>query len=83
MSDLGFRISENAAQTADFQQFKSETGSFSVEHPTGEFTVNLNWHLENGKIVIDKSGVMRTARLLSKVAVFIPKNIERHHGTLI
>ena len=72
MSNLGFRISGNAAQTADFQQIKSETGSFSVEHPTGEFTVNLDWHLENGKIVIDKSGVMRTARLLSKGIVFIP-----------
>ena len=46
--------------------------SFSVEHPTGEFTVQLDSHFENGHLKIEKSGVMRTARLLSKGVVFIP-----------
>jgi 4-oxalomesaconate tautomerase len=47
--------------------------TFSVEHPSGEFTVNLEFSLENGQLKIDKSGVIRTARLLSKGVLFIPK----------
>ena len=47
----------------------------SIEHPTGEFTVQLNVNNDNGNIFIDKSGVIRTARLLSKGEVFIPENI--------
>lgn len=44
----------------------------SIEHPSGEFTVSLESHFEQDKLVIDKSGVMRTARLLSKGWVYIP-----------
>lgn len=51
---------------------KGET-FFSVEHPSGEFTVNLEYAFQNGKITIFKSGVIRTARLLSKGEVFVPK----------
>jgi 4-oxalomesaconate tautomerase len=46
--------------------------SFSVEHPTGEFMVNIETKVLNRQLVIKKSGVMRTARLLSKGVVFIP-----------
>ena len=46
--------------------------SLSVEHPTGEFTVNLEIENIDNQIIIKKSGVMRTARLLSKGFVFIP-----------
>jgi 4-oxalomesaconate tautomerase len=46
--------------------------SLSIEHPTGEFTVNLDYTLEVNKIIIHNSGVLRTARLLSKGEVFIP-----------
>jgi 4-oxalomesaconate tautomerase len=45
---------------------------FSVEHPSGEFTVNLEYAFQNGEISIKKSGVIRTARLLSKGEVFVP-----------
>ena len=44
----------------------------SVEHPTGEFTVNLETLLQDGKLIIVKSGVIRTTRLLSKGVVYIP-----------
>ncbi|MES2518571.1 MAG: 4-oxalomesaconate tautomerase [Bacteroidota bacterium] len=45
---------------------------FSIEHPSGEFTVNLEYEFQDDEIVIKKSGVIRTARLLSKGQVFIP-----------
>jgi 4-oxalomesaconate tautomerase len=47
--------------------------NLSVEHPTGEFTVNLETEIMDGQLVIKKSGVMRTARLLSRGEVFIPQ----------
>jgi len=52
----------------------SEKGAslFSIEHPSGAFTVNLDYELPDGKLNIIKSGVIRTARLLSKGEVFIP-----------
>jgi 4-oxalomesaconate tautomerase len=46
--------------------------SLSIEHPSGEFTVNLEYELIDNQINILKSGVIRTARLLSKGEVFIP-----------
>jgi 4-oxalomesaconate tautomerase len=46
--------------------------NLSVEHPTGEFTVNLETKTVDNQLIIEKSGVMRTARLLSKGVVFIP-----------
>ena len=54
-------------------EFEKETKLFSVEHPTGEFTVNLDYESKNGKLNIIKSGVIRTARLLSRGEVFIPE----------
>lgn len=45
----------------------------SIEHPSGEFTVNLDYEFFDNQIVIHKSGVIRTARLLSKGEVFIPE----------
>ncbi|MBL7816846.1 MAG: 4-oxalomesaconate tautomerase [Saprospiraceae bacterium] len=47
--------------------------SLSVEHPTGEMTVYLEKEKVEDGIKIKKSGVMRTARLLSKGWVFIPE----------
>ena len=49
--------------------------AFSIEHPIGEFTVNLETQLQNNQLIITKSGVMRTARLLSKGEVYIPQSI--------
>jgi 4-oxalomesaconate tautomerase len=48
----------------------------SVEHPSGEFTVNLSTGTAlNGLPTIEKSGVLRTSRLLSKGEVFLPEGI--------
>ena len=61
-------VTDNIAVVADKDKL-------SIEHPTGEFTVQLNLNNDNGNIVINKSGVIRTARLLSKGEVFVPGNI--------
>ena len=58
--------------TSDIAKFKDKETLFSIEHPTGKFTVNLDYTLHENKIKIHNSGVIRTARLLSKGEVFIP-----------
>lgn len=44
----------------------------SVEHPSGEFTVNLETEVAGSQIHIKNAGVIRTARLLSRGELFIP-----------
>jgi 4-oxalomesaconate tautomerase len=51
----------------------NDENNLSIEHPTGEFTVQLDITIDKENIVINKSGVIRTARLLSKGEVFIPE----------
>ena len=50
---------------------KADLG-YSVEHPTGEFTVMLEQEYSNDRLLFRKSGVIRTARLLSKGEVMVP-----------
>jgi 4-oxalomesaconate tautomerase len=47
--------------------------AFSIEHPTGEFTANIDYKIQKRQIEIQKSGVMRTARLLSKGEVYLAR----------
>ena len=63
-------ITKNIASTPNPQ-----SSTLSIEHPTGEFTVQLESHFKDGKLIIEKSGVMRTARLLSKGEVFVPQTV--------
>ena len=50
--------------------------SLSIEHPSGEFTVSLDYEFLDNQTHIHKSGVIRTARLLSKGEVYIPQTVE-------
>jgi 4-oxalomesaconate tautomerase len=42
----------------------------SVEHPSGEFSVELTCEKINNELVIKKAGLLRTARLISKGEAF-------------
>jgi 4-oxalomesaconate tautomerase len=60
-------IAENIASIPN-----SQPSNLSIEHPTGEMTVNLETAFFNNQLIIKKSGIMRTARLLSKGVVYVP-----------
>jgi 4-oxalomesaconate tautomerase len=47
----------------------------SIEHPSGEFSVDLDVVMDGGACEIRKSGVLRTARLISKGELYIPPGI--------
>ena len=53
----------------------SAEAGYSVEHPTGEFTVRLEQRVQDGVLQIIKSGVVRTARLLSRGEVLVPEKV--------
>lgn len=54
-------------------------GLYSIEHPSGECSVQLDYTLLNGKIEVAKAGVLRTARLLSRGEVYV-KEVEVFKG---
>lgn len=47
----------------------------SVEHPCGGFSVDLQVNRNGQSLVVKRSGVVRTARLISKGEVFIPAGV--------
>ncbi|NLK66953.1 MAG: 4-oxalomesaconate tautomerase [Campylobacteraceae bacterium] len=48
----------------------------SVEHPSGEFSVNLTYTKNGNEIALQKAGLLRTARLLSKGVAFTHEDLE-------
>jgi len=48
---------------------------YSVEHPTGEFSVTLEVDYSGPRPEVRKAGLLRTARLLSRGEVLIPSGI--------
>lgn len=46
----------------------------SIEHPSGQFSVDLEVAVDGDSFEIRRSGTMRTARLISRGEVYIPAN---------
>jgi len=47
----------------------------SIEHPSGEFSVDLEIAADGDTFEVKKSGTLRTARLISKGELYIPAGI--------
>ena len=56
----------------DLANMPEEGKPYSVEHPSGEFSVTLDIDNSGPQPIVRKAGLLRTARLLSKGEVFIP-----------
>ncbi len=50
--------------------------SISVEHPSGEFSINLECEILKGELNVKKAGLLRTARLLSRGKAYIHESIK-------
>lgn len=61
-----------AASVADLHHGREQT--VSVEHPTGEFTVSLMVGGTTDRPVIERAGLLRTARILMDGTAFIAEN---------
>ena len=49
--------------------------TLAVEHPTGEFTVRLELGGTDEKPVVERAGLLRTARLLFDGKIFVPESV--------
>ncbi len=56
----------------DFQAILSDSTVFSIEHPTGEMTVRIDYFFDKKELKINKAGLLRTARWISRGEVFLP-----------
>ena len=63
-------VADGVAQLPDH----TATG-YSVEHPLGAFTITFEFEQGETGVAVKKSGVVRTARLISRGEVFIPAGI--------
>jgi 4-oxalomesaconate tautomerase len=62
---------------ADMARVKS-TGSeqrVEVEHPTGFFTVDMQLDVDQGRVTVRRSTLLRTARKLMRGEVFVPRTV--------
>ena len=53
----------------------SEGGEMDIEHPTGRFTVDIAIAEEDGRHVITRSALLRTARKLMDGTVYVPREV--------
>ncbi len=63
-----------AAEFAELPQGNNVV--LSIEHPAGEFSVQLDTEKTDQGVRIVQAGVLRTARLLSRGEVFLPEGIQ-------
>lgn len=50
---------------------------FDIEHPTGFFSVDMEVETAGGNVVVKRSALLRTARLLMRGEVFVPSSAWR------
>ncbi|WNJ90353.1 4-oxalomesaconate tautomerase [Bosea sp. 685] len=55
--------------------------SISVEHPTGEFTVHLTMGGTPERPVVERAGLLRTARILMEGMAFVPGRALEHNAS--
>lgn len=48
---------------------------FTVEHPSGSFQVRIRANSEHGKLQVQSVGVLRTARILFRGKILIPRSV--------
>ena len=68
-------LSGSVAQQVTGLQAESGRITLDVEHPTGFFTVGLEVEASSSEVVLQRAGLLRTARMLMRGEVLIPKSI--------
>ena len=68
-------LSGSVAQQVTGLQAESGRITLDVEHPTGFFTVGLEVEASSSEVVLQRAGLLRTARILMRGEVLIPKSI--------
>ncbi len=65
-----------AAQVASLRSAGGEQ-RLEVEHPTGFFTIDMEYAIDRGVVEVRRSALLRTARKLMRGEVFVPSRVWR------
>jgi 4-oxalomesaconate tautomerase len=70
-------VAADIADIIDITKADQEVGTadLEVEHPTGFFTVTVEVAVEHGALVVERAALLRTARLLMRGEVFVPRSV--------
>jgi 4-oxalomesaconate tautomerase len=62
---------------AEIAKIEATSGvkELEVEHPTGFFTVTMDVAEDHGAVVVRRAALLRTARLLMRGEVFVPRPV--------
>lgn len=63
---------------ADLSAARAKDGArvqIMVEHPTGEFTVDIGTRVVNGAVSVERPALLRTARALFEGHVLVPRAV--------
>lgn len=63
-----------AAEVAGIEE-PSAVKSLDIEHPTGFFTIAMDVSVDNGKVNVKRSALLRTARKIMRGEVYVPETI--------
>jgi 2-methylaconitate cis-trans-isomerase PrpF len=63
-------VADGIAKVTDSQQ-----QNIIIEHPSGKLEISLVIHQEGSEIVIERAGVIRTARLLFSGNVYVSSHL--------
>jgi 4-oxalomesaconate tautomerase len=63
-----------AAEVAGLERI-SGSMDLDIEHPTGFFTVSMDVRIDGGEVVVERAALLRTARLLMRGEVFVPRSV--------
>ncbi len=53
----------------------NDPAEIEIEHPTGFFTVSMDVEIVNGAVAVKRAALLRTARLLMRGDVFVPRSV--------
>lgn len=70
----GCIIQNTVAQNIINRTYNAGAYQLDIEHPTGVFTVGIEFEDSDGNIEVKRSGLLRTARKLMQGEVFVPES---------
>lgn len=63
-----------AAEVATLEE-TSGSMELDIEHPSGFFTVSIDVRIDEGDVVVERAALLRTARLLMRGEVLVPRRV--------
>lgn len=74
-SDVASHVTSHVTSHLASGRVDSSPQILDVEHPTGSFAVSMDVTIEAGEVTVRHAALLRTARLLMRGEVFVPRSV--------